>query len=120
MYKPGKISLFVLSMTTLASIAFIDPATSFGGLQDNRTTRPRPTAPPGQFPVSGNPGANRTVMPINSKLMVFTVNGGGTTVTKTNGEFGSTLAASATVGKEFAVRWTRTNPGNAEKGTLYV
>jgi hypothetical protein len=126
MYRPRTVSQFVLLMATIAAIAILYPATSHGNMQDKKipsSAAPKPTGPAGKSPVTRNTTGTpkpMTEKPINSKLLVFTVNGGGTTVTNTNGEFGSTLADSAMVGNEFALQWTRTNPGKAEKGNLLV
>jgi hypothetical protein len=119
MCRPQTVMLAALLTATMFAIAFIHPLVSYGYTQANRSARPRPNVPPGQVPTNVNTSTARTP-PVNSKLMVFTVNGGGTTVTKTTGEFGSTLAASATVGKEFALQWTRTKPGAIERGIVYL
>jgi hypothetical protein len=52
--------------------------------------------------------------------LIYVKNGLGTTSTNTSGEFPSQLMASATVNKEFYLQWTRTKPGKAEKGNLYI
>jgi len=57
---------------------------------------------------------------INSKLMIYTRNGGGTTNTNISGEFGSQLATSATAGSEFTLQWSRTKPGKIEIGLVYI
>jgi hypothetical protein len=57
---------------------------------------------------------------INSKLLIYTKNGLGTTSTNTGGEFPSQLVASATANKEFGLQWSRTKAGKAEKANLYI
>jgi hypothetical protein len=57
---------------------------------------------------------------INSKLLIYTKNGTGTTSTNTGGEFPSQLANSATANNEFSLQWARTKPGKAEKANLYI
>jgi hypothetical protein len=81
---------------------------------------PTPSRP---GPVKGQP--TRTKNPtieniITSKLAIFTKNGKGTTSTSTVGEFAAQLAASATVDSEFSLEWSRSNPGKAESGQLYI
>lgn len=74
-------------------------------------------------PVMGTPkgtatgGASRIV---NSTLMIYTKNGVGTTSTETSGEFRAQLAATAAVGNDFALKWTRTRPGKAETANILV
>ena len=74
-------------------------------------------------PIKGQP--TRTKAPtiediITSKLAIFTKNGKGTTSTSTVGEFGAQLTASATVDREFSLEWSRSSPGKAESGQLYI
>jgi len=57
---------------------------------------------------------------ITSKLSIYTKNGKGTTSTSTGGEFGAQLAATATVDREFSLEWSRSSPGKAESGQLYI
>ena len=57
---------------------------------------------------------------INSKLLIYTKNGVGTTSTNTGGEFPSQLVASATANEEFSLQWSRTKAGKAEKANLYI
>ena len=57
---------------------------------------------------------------INSKLMIYTRNGGATTNTNISGEFASQLATSATAGSEFTLLWSRTKPGKIERGLVYI
>jgi len=81
---------------------------------------PTPSRP---GPIKGQP--TRTKSPtieniITSKLAIFTKNGKGTTSTSTGGEFGAQLAASATVDRQFSLEWSRSSPGKAESGQLYI
>jgi hypothetical protein len=81
---------------------------------------PTPSRP---GPIKGQP--TRTKNPtieniITSKLAIFTKNGKGTTSTSTGGEFGAQLASSATVDREFSLEWSRSTPGKAESGQLYI
>ena len=119
MCKPQTVMLVALLSATISAIGLTCPVASDVHAQDPRSARPKPNVPPGQFPTGANTGTAK-MLPVNSKLMVFTVNGGGTTVTKTNGEFGSTLASSATVGAQFALQWSRTKPGKIERGIVYL
>jgi hypothetical protein len=81
---------------------------------------PTPSKP---GPIKGQP--TRTKAPtieniITSKLSIYTKNGKGTTSTNTGGEFGAQLAATATVDREFSLEWSRSSPGKAESGQLYI
>jgi hypothetical protein len=81
---------------------------------------PTPSRP---GPVKGLPTGtkNPTIENIiTSKLAIFTKNGKGTTSTSTGGEFGAQLAASAAVDCEFSLEWSRSSPGKAESGQLYI
>jgi len=85
---------------------------------------PNPT-PRRPTPVTGTSRPTGTVTGgtqnvINSKLLVYTRNGLGTTNTSTNGEFASQLVALATVNGEFSLQWSRPTPGKAEKGMVYI
>jgi hypothetical protein len=57
---------------------------------------------------------------INSKLMVYTKDGLGTTNTSVSGEFSSQLRAVATVNREFALLWSRTKAAKTERGLVYI
>jgi hypothetical protein len=94
------------------------------GLQstNGQTQLPAPRRP---TPDTGKPKPTGSVTGgleniINSRLLIYVKNGVGTTSTNTSGEFPVQLAASATVNKEFNLQWTRTKPGKAEKGNLYI
>jgi hypothetical protein len=95
-------------------------------LYDERTplnvSPPQNPRLPGQVPVTGNPGTV-TGGPqniINSRLLIYTKNGMGTTSTNTGGEFGSQLVAAAKVNNQFALQWSRKKTGKAEKANLYI
>jgi hypothetical protein len=81
---------------------------------------PSPSRP---GPVKGQP--TRTKTPtienvITSKLLIFSKNGKGTTSTSLGGEFGAQLVTTATVDREFSLEWSRSSPGKAESGQLYI
>jgi hypothetical protein len=102
-------SFFVLALVFLPS--------AYGQLQS-----PTPRAP---APGKGKPKPTGTATGglenvVNSKLMIYTRNGTGTTNTNMSGEFPSQLAASATVNGEFVLLWSRTKPGKPERGLVYI
>ena len=80
--------------------------------------RPTPSRP---VSGAGNPTSTGTATGIiNSKLLIYAKNGLGTLNTNTGGEFAPQLVATATVNNEFSLQWSRSKPGKAEKGNLYI
>lgn len=104
---------FALSLTALVLCCL--PSAS-GQTQLPTSRRPVPgTGQPKTGTVTG--GLENVV---NSKLMIYTRNGTGTTNTNMSGEFPSQLAASATVNGEFTLVWSRTKAGKVERGLVYI
>jgi len=98
-------------------LALLCQPSAQGQLPNPSPARPRPeTGKP--KPMGTVTGGTQNI--VNSKLLVYTRNGLGTTSTYTGGEFPSQLAASATVNNEFSLRWSRPTPGKVEKCNLYV
>lgn len=89
------------------------------------TGQPRLPTPRQPTPSTEKPKPPGTVIGgveniINSKLMIYTRNGVGTTSTSMGGEFPSQLAASAPVSGEFVLLWSRAKPGTIERGLVHI
>jgi hypothetical protein len=102
---PGFMALTLLSQAANAQLPKQTPA------------RPRAETGTSKPPGTVTGGTQNIV---NSKLLIYAKNGLGTLSTNTSGEFPSQLVASATVNKEFSLRWSRPKPGNGEKCNLFV
>src|SRR5438876_11332538 len=109
-------SKFFLTISLLALALFCQPsAYAQSRLPTSRSPMPDSGKPKPTGTVTGG-----TQKIINSKLLIYVKNGLGTTSTNTGGEFPSQLVTSATVNNEFGLQWSRTKPGKAEKGNLYI
>jgi hypothetical protein len=97
-----------ISWSTLLALVLLSQVIAHGQLR-------QPSAP-GPMPGTGT----ASVVPTNSKLLIYTKNGVGTTSTSTSGEFATQLIASATVDGQFSLQWSRAKAGKAETGKIYV
>lgn len=110
-----KSKLFLAS--SFFALALLCQPSAHGQLPNATPARPRPeTGRP--KPTGTVTGGTQNI--VNSKLLLYTRNGLGTSYTNTGGEFPSQLSASATVNNEFSLRWSRPTPGKIEKCNLYV
>jgi hypothetical protein len=124
MNRPAAVSLLISLVATLTVNAFLPAVYSQANLHEHRTPLSlSPTQNPRlPGPVTGNPGtAKRSPQNIiNSKLLIYSRNGMGTTSTNTGGEFGAQLVTAAKVNNQFALQWSRTKGGKAEQAKLYI
>ena len=107
----------IITAGSFFALALLCQPATLGQFPNQTPARPRPET--GARKPTGTPtGIPPTI--INSTLLIYTKNGVGTNYINTGGEFPSQLTASANVNKTFSLRWTRSKPGKAEQGKLYI
>jgi hypothetical protein len=99
------------------SLVFLCQLSTYGQFTNGTPARPKPDS---RRPTTTGSVTGGTQNIVNSKLLVYTRNGVGTTATNTGGEFPAQLVASATVNNEFSLQWSRVKPGSAQNCNLVI